>query len=300
MPRQHQRRRVGLAAVAGLALLLAGCTAATPGAGDPARLPASVKVSVFQNRSDIGPRHLEVEVANGSKRDITVHSGSYSSAWVTGSAPIDSLPYTIPAGSTVDFPLALPKPACGAARARPRVKLAFSIGSSSGTAAVAPKELFDALAQVNRSDCQRASFEEIVTITPAKKIRIVRSATTRPVAELPITFTPTGKPGTVTVVSIQDTTLLNLTLAAKLPLHLSAATGARTVILRATPGRCETHVLSEDKIGTVLPFHAVTPEFATAAFRFDLSDQLRKQLYEYFPISCDWKKFASRDGLPGG
>ena len=68
------------------AVLLLGAALVTECSSAPTlqtSLPAGVTVSVFQNRSDFAPRHLQGQVYNKSTSTLTLRSGSFSSVYST-------------------------------------------------------------------------------------------------------------------------------------------------------------------------------------------------------------------------
>src|ERR1019366_2771867 len=100
--------------------------------------------------------------------------------------------------------------------------------------------------------------------------------------------TPTGAAGTVTLTGIDDTTLLRMSLNTTYPLVLSSRSAPLNLVLTATPSRCETHVLSEDKIGTVVPLHAVTSAYSNGYFGLVLSNTVKFEYYHYFSLACGY------------
>jgi hypothetical protein len=275
---------VAVVALAGL-LLLAGCTSAPPRA---TTLPSGVTVSVFQNRTDYAPRHLEVQVHNASKANVTIRSGSFSSAYFVRSVAMHYLPYELEPGDEVAFPVYLPAAACTTAAPAPRVSLAFTSPGGKGTTTLAPAVLYHALSEIHSHDCAMATFERVVTITPGSAVTWTRDATGALVSHLELTLSPTGRTGTVILNSIDNTTLLDLSLNTTYPLELSGSSAPRKLVLSATPSRCETHVLSEDKVGTVVPFHVVTAAYPDGYFGLVLSNTLKFEYYHYFSLACGY------------
>jgi hypothetical protein len=282
-----------LAASVALVVALSACT--TPGPGTPTStasvqqaLPGGVTVTIFQNRSDFAPRHLQVEVSNGSAGRITLRSGSFSSAFFASAAPMGSLPYTLDHGDQVSFPVVLPKPACSASAADPRVSLTFTDAQGHGHATVRPTVLYDTLHEINVEDCARYTFEQVVRITPGSAVKTVRLPNRKLVGQLAFTFTPTGAAGSVTIKQIDATTLLDMSFNTRFPLVMTAKSAPVTLTLTVSPTRCETHVLSEDKVGTVVPFHVVTPSTSNGYFGLVLNDTLKFEFYRYFSAACGY------------
>jgi hypothetical protein len=267
------------------AALVAGCSS---GAKSQISLPRGVTVSVFQNRSDYAPRYLEVQVHNRSRATLTLSSGSFASVYFTKAAAMHYVPYELEPGDQVAFPVHLPAAACDKPAPQPRVTLNFTTKAGKGSTTVTPTVLYHALSQIHSHDCAMETFEKVVAITPGTKVAWARDASGALISYLPITLTPTGAAGTVTLNSIDDTTLLLMSLNTTFPLVLSAKSAPLDLTLRAVPSRCETHVLSEDKIGTVVPFHVVTSQYANGYFGIVLSKTLKFEYYHYFSLACGY------------
>ena len=284
------KRRQGRTAIL-LALVLSGVALVAGCSSVPAvqtTLPARITVSVFQNRSDYAPRHLEVQVDNGSATAVTLNSGSFSSVFFSRAVAMRYLPYTLEPGDEVAFPVYLPAAKCEVPAPVPRVTLSFATLASMGRATVIPAVLYHALAQIHSQDCAMATFEKVVRVTPGTTVTWFRDPKGALVSQLPIALTPTGAAGTVTLTGIDDTTLLRMSLNTTYPLVLSSRSAPLNLVLTATPSRCETHVLSEDKIGTVVPLHAVTSAYSNGYFGLVLSNTVKFEYYHYFSLACGY------------
>ena len=75
----------------------------------------------------------------------------------------------------------------------------------------------------------------------------------------------------MTLTGIDDTTLQVMSLNTTYPLVLTAKSAPLNLTLRAAPSRRETHVLPEDKIGIVVPFHVITSQYSNGYFGIVLS-----------------------------
>jgi hypothetical protein len=262
-----------------------GCSS-TPGA--QTTLPAGVTVSLFQNRSDYPIRHLEVQVHNAGRSAVTLRSGDFSSAYFSKTAAMHYLPYELASGDEVAFPVYLPAASCDKPQAAPRVRMRFTDSSGRGSATVTPKVLYNTLNEIHSHDCALGTFEKVATITPGDAVTWARDASGALVSHLDLTFTPTGGSGTVTLNSIDNTTLLDMSLDTTYPLTLSASSAPQKLVLSATPSRCETHALGEDKVGTVVPFHVKTSAYSNGYFGLVLSNKLKFEYYHYFALACGY------------
>jgi hypothetical protein len=251
-------------------------------------LPAGVSVSLFQNRSDYPIRHLEVQIHNTTKSTVTIRSGTFSSTFFAKAVALQYVPYDLEPGDQVAFPVALPAAACDRPKPAPRVTVDFTDSAGKGSATVTPKVLYNTLGEIHSHDCALGTFEKVVAITPGDAVTWSKTASGALVSHLDMTFTPTGAAGSVTLNSIDNTTLLDMSLDTTYPLVLSASSAPLTLTLSATPSRCETHALGEDKIGTVVPFHVTTSAYSNGYFGLVLSNTLKFEYYHYFALACGY------------
>ncbi len=274
-------------AVVGLlgAAALVGCSSTS---GAPTTLPAGVAVSLFQNRSDYPIRHLEVQVHNTTKSTVTLHSGEFSSAFFSKTVAMHYLPYDLAPGDEVAFPVYLPAAACDSPKPAPRVTVSFTDKTGTGHATVTPKVLYNTLNEIHSHDCAQTTFERVVAIAPGDAVTWTRDASGALVSHLDFTFTPTGTAGSVTLNSIDNTTLLDMSFDTTYPLVFTGSSAPQKLVLTATPSRCETHALGEDKIGTVVPFHVKTSAYSNGYFGLVLSDKLKFEYYHYFALACGY------------
>jgi hypothetical protein len=265
--------------------LVVGCS---PASSAQTALPAGVSVSLFQNRSDYPIRHLEVQVHNTTKSTVTLHSGEFSSAFFSRTVAMHYLPYDLAPGDEVAFPVYLPAAACDSPKPAPRVTVSFTDDAGKGNATVTPKVLYNTLNEIHSHDCALGTFEKVVAITPGDAVTWTRDASGALISHLDFEFTPTGATGTVTLNSIDNTTLLDMSFNTTYPLVFSASSAPQHLVLSATPSRCETHALGEDKIGTVVPFHVKTRAYSNGYFGLVLSDKLKFEYYHYFALACGY------------
>jgi hypothetical protein len=285
--RWHDARRL-LACVAVGLMTAAGLVGCSPMSGAQTALPAGVSVSLFQNRSDYPIRHLEVQIHNTTKSTVTLHSGDFSSAFFSKTVAMHYLPYDLAAGDQVAFPVYLPAAACDSPKPAPRVTVSFTDKSGKGTATVTPKVLYNTLNEIHSHDCALGTFEKVVAIIPGDAVTWTRDASGALISHLDFTFAPTGAAGTVTLNSIDNTTLLDMSFDTTYPLVFSASSAPQKLVLSATPSRCETHALGEDKIGTVVPFHVKTSAYSNGYFGLVLSNKLKFEYYHYFALACGY------------
>ena len=280
------RRSRALLAVAAVAACsaLGGCAASTP--------PTAVRltVSVFQYRSDYAPRQAQIEVDNRSGTDIEVTSARFESAWFQTAMSSKSAPSQVLGHATTDFPVVLSAAACSVNSAVPRVVIDYTAkDGTKGRTTVTPDVPFHSLATVHASDCSRQQFERVATIRAASALRFERVGG-RQIALLDVTVTPTGAPGSVTLRSTEDTTLLAQREGQlrTFDTTFTAASAPQTIELDYTPTRCEQHVVAEDKVGTVVPIRVDAGTYRNALFGFAVSPAVKNELLDWVGRYCGW------------
>jgi hypothetical protein len=218
----------------------------------------------------------------------TLNSGSFPSVYFTKAVAMHYVQYELQPGDEVAFPVYLLATACDKPAPDPRVTLNFGTKSGKGSATVTPMVLYHALAEIHSYDCAMETFEKVITITPGAAVTWSSDPSGALISYLPVTLTPTGAAATVTLKGIDDTTPLLMSLNTRYPLVLSAKSAPLNLVLTATPSRCETHVLSEDKIGTIVPFHVITSQYPNGYFGVVLSTTLKFEYYHYFSLACGY------------
>ncbi|WP_213814744.1 hypothetical protein [Glaciihabitans sp. dw_435] len=271
---------------------LAGCTASPLPSPDPTpsatALPDGISISLLQQRSDYGPRRVQLAVKNASAVAVEVTDLTLRTDYLTEPVVAPDMPYTVMASTTINFPAVLTPANCDATAANPEVEASFVDAGEKHTARVIPTQPFDSLEVVHSSDCSRSSFERVVRIVPGSTLRTERAADGSVSAVLDVRLVPTGAAGSVTLRSIDGTILLDVAASPDLPLTMTAASSARTVSIRAIPTRCDPHVVAEDKVGTILPFRVSTPEYPAGEFGLPVSTALRNQYLSFVAAACGW------------
>ncbi len=286
------RRRIATPAiVGGLVALLA--TVALTGCSTPAEKPVALKVSVYQLRSDYAIRGAQIEITNQSALNLQVTSATFSSAWFTKTMSSSSTPNQLLAKSTTDFKIALADGRCDVAKATPVVHLGYTRpDGTTGTATVTPTIPFGSISVVHGQDCAQQDFEKVakITIAPALRFDPPTAADGKRAALLDVTFTPTGAPGTVTLHTTEDTTLLAQregTLRT-IDLTLTAASPPTTVTLDFVPEGCLQHRVAEDKIGTLIPMRVDAGPYTNALFSIASPPAVKNALLDWVGQYCGW------------
>lgn len=273
-----------VAVLAGLAL--SGCAAAAP-------QPVPLTVSVYQLRSDYAIRGAQIEITNRSRSDLTITSATFSSPWFAKTVSSISTPNQLLAKSTTDFRIALAAGRCDAAEAAPVVHLRYRLADgSTGATTVTPTIPFDSISVVHEQDCAQQDFEKVVTISVAPALRFdpPTAADGKRAALLDLTFTPTGAPGSVTLLTTEDTTLLAQREGPlrTIDLTMTAASAPTTVTLDVVPEGCLQHRVAEDKIGTLIPVRVDAGPYHDALFSIVTPPTIKNALFDWVGEYCGW------------
>ena len=297
--------------LSGLALITVSACSSMP-AAEPDT--SEISVEVHQTRSNVAARQLTIGVTNGSSQPIEVTSARFLSEQFVSAAVWPKDTTTIGAGVTADLPVVLPGADCDAESPRPIVELEYrpvSEGAEAGqsgeaepaairSVAITPEDSLGQLEPLFLADCLVVAAEQVATITAntAPRVSTIQDHT---IAQLDLTVTPTGGPGSLTVVSARSTTLLSqVDPVTTLPTEIrtvdatvSAASEPQMITLLLVPARCDPHAVAEDKLGTVIPLeisvhHEADPASAslTGTMSVAASAEVRAQLYDFVARAC--------------
>ena len=282
-----------------MALFLAGCGAPAPVAppSSPATStvpaatvpPEGVRIELFQQRSDYGPRRIQLAVVNDGPNDIEVLGLRLSSPYLATDAEPANFPYTVKGGTTVNFPVVLPAAACDTAArtSDPVAQLDYAGVGGPRSVRLIPTQPFDSLELVHTNECRQDAFESRVAITPGSTIRLEKDAEGKLTALLSIRLAPTGKAGRASITRIGGTILLDVQPVRRLPISFGPQSPVVTIVVRATPTRCDPHVVGEDKVGTILPV-TVSVGGDSGTFSLALPATLRNQYLQFVSTACGW------------
>jgi len=138
---------------------------------------------------------------------------------------------------------------------------------------------------VHGQDCAQQDFEKVAKISVAPALRFDPPAADgatggKRAALLDLTFTPTGAPGSVTLLSTEDTTLLAQREGTfrTFDLTLTSASAPTTITLDYVPEGCLQHRVAEDKIGTLIPLRVDQARAESPSSRFAEDAELRRAI----------------------
>lgn len=292
-PTAAERRRRGAVVAAALALLTpiaAGC------APTPAELPAGVRVDLYQTRLDVADGTVEIAVENGSDAPITVTAATLASEQFADDAVWAARPEgtRIPAGATIDLPVALPAQRCATDAAAHRVRIEATTADGRHVAAVIEAaDRYGQLADLRARACTSAALHGVLDLAIDTPPTLGEIAGAR-VAVLPITVTPTGGDADATILAIHSTVLLDLadpeTGAAlterRIDRTIRGDDEPTVIELPVRPTRCDPHAIAEDKQGTLFTVDVLLPDGETAAIVLPASEATKIALYDAVTAIC--------------
>jgi hypothetical protein len=275
--------RGGLAGGVALALL-AGCGGVSPD------LPAGLSVVVYQPRPDVALGQFAIQVVNDGDAAVEIIAARLSSHDFVDEIVWSGAGSTVLPGRKLDLRVPVPQIDC-AAETAPEVWLTADVGSPSEPTEVEVSDPYELLPRLHAEQCVAQAIAEIAIVTPREVIAPAGQAP----AILVIDIAPTGAAGSIDIVGVRGTTLLQPAddgartpeLALEVELNAAGPTELRVPLL---PNRCDAHALAEDKVGTIIPFliDAGGPE--PVSWLMVLPDDLKGALYTYYAAYC---------GLPG-
>ncbi|MBG6053971.1 hypothetical protein IWX81_000361 [Salinibacterium sp. CAN_S4] len=285
---------MGRISVVFLALLvLTGCATTSS-----AVAPDGLTLSVYQNRTDVAARKLEVSFLNDTGSVLTVTRLQLTAGQFIGTAVWPKESTTIPAGVTISLPVPLPDPDCTAEPTEAEVEFDYRLADGrAGTAVATPVDTLQRLPGIRQEDCLAVSVASIVTVTmdAAPRVSVIAGRT---IAEIDLTLVPTGATGSVTFESASSTTLLTPVspdgtdaIPAPISRTIAGADEPATVTLLYSPNRCDAHAIAEDKRGTIVPVAVSTTDGFSGPLYVSAADDVRDALYDVVRTAC---------GLPTG
>jgi hypothetical protein len=272
-------RRAGLAGSVAL-LLLAGCGAVAP------ELPSGLSVVVYQPRPDVALGQFAIQVVNDGDALVEIIAAQLRSPDFADDVEWTGDGSTVLAGRKLDLRVPVPRIDCTGETA-PEARLTADVGSPSEPTAVEVADPYDLLPRLHAEQCVAQAIAEIAVLTPREVIAPAGQAP----AVLVIDIAPTGAAGSIEIVGVRSTTLLQpaddgvRTPVLALGVELSA-TGPTELRLPLLPNRCDAHALAEDKVGTIIPFLVDAGGSEPVTWLMVLPDELKGALYAYYAAYC--------------
>lgn len=284
------RRAIMVAAGALTALAaLVACTPAAPSTTPPDGL----EVRVYQTRTDLAERKLEVSVVNGTGADLTVTRLVFAAPQFTEPMRWPKESTVIRAGVTADLPVQLAAPDCDATAAAATVELDYRLADGrEGTAIAVPGDVNSRLEAIRNEDCITQAAAEVAmleAVTPPRH----EALGDRLVARYDLTVTPTGAAGSILVTGVVGNVLVGLVdergePIGELPLDLviDGRDAPSVITLTFVPGRCDEHAILEDKRGTLVGVRMNADDGTAGIIYVTPAEPVKQAIYDFVRASC--------------
>lgn len=299
------RRTLAAAALALAACSLVACASGpeasesveTPEATRNAVLPTGVTVDVYQTRTDLPARKLEIAIMNAGADDLTITSAAFVSPQFSAPAVWSARPggTIVHGGFGVDLPVQLPTPACGEPNPVGVVRLAFTTAAGeSGDVELPAVDRYDRLPAMRADECFAAAIASVAGLSIRTPPRVeLRSGV--PVAMIDVTAVPTGADGVIGIDAVRATVLLGIadaggaaTTGATLDVAIAGSDPPTAFSVPIVPGRCDPHAVAEDKQGTIFLFDATAPDGTRRELRIPAASEVRAAIYAYVAEACGY------------
>lgn len=284
--RRAARPTAAALVVALAAVILAAC------APSPAELPDGVTSIVFQPRTEVASGRLAIRISNDSDEPITILRAEYDSPDYSEPIVWKRHDARLAPGTAIDLRVDPVRPACPDAppAEAASVVLDFRVeGGATGQAVLEPGDPWDHFPKIPEALCLGQLLEDATAVATD---RIESDGQPRHPGTLVLSLTPSGGDATATLDAVRSSILIGILgpdgeQVQRLPLGLELTGTDAPQELRFTiaPGRCDTHAIAEDKVGTLLPID-VTAGSRSGTMRLPSSDEFRAQVYAFVQHYC--------------
>jgi hypothetical protein len=285
---------------------LSGCAPAPP-----AQLPDGVSVSVYQSRTGLAERRLQVSVHNESGVDLEIDGLVLESDQFAEPAVWAKDSTTIAAGRTVALPVALPGPRCGDDVPEATAILDFALPDGArGSARLPAEDPYERMPRLAAEDCLGEAAARHATISADTLPRVEAVAGTV-VARLDLRVEPRdpgedngaeqdgaerdaeGPEGALVIEEARGTVLLSLadpsdgqrTVGTPVALTIDGRSQTSALTLTLVPARCDPHAIAEDKRGTIFPLQ-VAVDGTSGTVYVAAAPAVKAALYDFVRAAC--------------
>ena len=289
MSRRWHSFAVGLVAVT--LPLVAGCDPGVSASGPTSGSSGPITVEVNQSRDQYGKQAIQIQLTNTTDTPLTVTATRLRSTLFEGDisweAPAGSL--ELPPRQPKSLPAVLPAVSCGRSEGEsPELKATVSYAApgkdpvEENTAASDP---FSVLPRNADELCIAAEAAAVATIVLDPGLEVAVDGRTAVVRLVTSPATPGTDAQSLTIESIDETTLLAQSPAAPWPRNISLGAAKQELPLTIRPARCDPHAVAEDKVGTLLPLRVAIGE-RKGVLKIAAPNDLRGRIYDFVTTSC--------------
>ncbi|MFJ4209324.1 hypothetical protein ACIPY2_12785 [Paenarthrobacter sp. NPDC089675] len=274
--------------------LMASCesasTAPPPSASESTHGPITAEVN--QSRDQYGKQAILIQLTNATDTPLSVSGAELASDLFNGAiiwTPADGT-LELPPRQPKSLPAKLPGAACAGqfqgATAMATVHYADAGGNEHQTT-IEAGDPFKVLQRNSEELCLATAAAAVATMVLAPDLDIAADRKTAVVQLVVTPAAPAGETKTLTIESVDGTTLLAEEPTDPWPRNvtITPGSGLRVLPLRIRPARCDPHAVAEDKVGTLLPLRVAVGD-RKGVLKIAASTELRGRIYDFVTAAC--------------
>ncbi|WGM20550.1 hypothetical protein QEH68_21470 [Paenarthrobacter sp. OM7] len=278
--------------------LVGACDSGGTGGGGSVSEPSSgspgpIYVEVNQSRDQYGKQAIMLQLTNTTDAPLTVTAARLRSTLFDGDISWEPLggSLELPPRQPKSLPAALPGAACeasGTASPELNARITYAAtGKEPVDGITDASDPFNVLARNAGELCLAAEAAAVVSMVLDPALEVAADGRTAVVRLVMTPATPGGSAKSLTIESIDGTTLLAETPSDPWPRNVTIAPGdaTRVLALHMRPARCDPHAVAEDKVGTLLPLR-VTVDERQGLVKIAASNELRGRIYDFVTAAC--------------
>ncbi|NHW47758.1 hypothetical protein HAV21_12775 [Paenarthrobacter sp. MSM-2-10-13] len=288
------RRWLFLAAGLALAMtmpFLAACSSGSTGSPSGSGSTQPVAVEINQSRDQYGKQAILLQLTNTTDSPITVTVAQLQSplfqgdiAWKPSAGGLE-----LPPRQPKSLPAILPAASCEVSEGtttalNARITYAEP-GKEPVEASTNASDPFGVLSRNAGELCLASEAAAVAVMVLDPALEVAADGRTAVVRLLITPATPGTDPGSLTIESFEETTLLAQSPADPWPAHLAVGARKQELPLTIRPARCDPHAVAEDKVGTLLPLR-VTVGDRRGVLKIAASNELRGRIYDFVTAAC--------------
>ncbi|UVJ37754.1 hypothetical protein [Arthrobacter sp. CJ23] len=242
------------------AVLPTSCASDGTGTPSPDTTPAvpGLTGQINQSRDNYATHVIELQLSNTGMRPVTVVSAVLDSPAFNGPAVWSSSTdgTEIPPGLAKSLPAQLPAAVCSASEPKPQPAAQMTV-QLRGTPDLIQLPVTDPFGVLDRNHAELCLDRNMADVVRLSWLPVLHADAAAGTAVLQLSLEPVGGPGSVTIESIGETTLLAADPARQWPRNVTVRgiDPPSRLELHIRPARCDPHAVAEDKVGTLIPFH---------------------------------------------
>lgn len=274
--------------------LMSACesTSTAPPASPSESARGPITAEVNQSRDQYGKQAILIQLTNATDTPLSVSGAELTSELFNGAiiwTPADGT-LELPPHQPKSLPAKLPGAACAGqsqgATAMATVHYADA-GGNDHQNTVEAGDPFKVLERNSEELCLATAATAVATMVLAADLDIAADRKTAVVHLVVTPAAPAGEANTLTIESVDGTTLLAEEPTDPWPRNVTITTGSglRMLPLRIRPARCDPHAVAEDKVGTLLPLRVAVGD-RKGVLKIAASTELRGRIYDFVTAAC--------------